>query len=328
MKGSYAILSLAILVAVLLIAGQLCLSNQRFSPANPSWDGLSSLAASPNARLLYSFDDLGKSVPGDTLLVIGPTAGFSEGEAGQVSDFVRMGGRLVLMDDYGTGNDLLSRLAWPVAIGSSPLCQAIDYYKRPSFPVIEVAADEGLTANVGSLVLNHPTALQVGDAAQVLASTTGKAWLDSDDDARINDEEAFGKFPVMARFMYGQGEVIVLSDADLLINGMLDKGGNSGLLTNILRSGTVYVDSAHGQPVPPLAALYFTVRGSLAAQVIIALIALLVVYLAVARRSALAGLRQKDTPPEPVMSEKERLLAQLKRHPLTDQEMRELNKKL
>jgi MoxR-like ATPase len=308
-KTGLAVLLIALTAAVLLIAGQLSLSGQSLSPANPSWDGLSSLAAGANVRPLYSFDHLGGGTTGDTLLVIGPSTGFSSTEAGQVSDFLRLGGRLVIMDDYGTGNDLLAWLGSPVTINRSPLCQGVDYYKRASFPIIRSMADEGLTANVGSLLLNHPTSLQVSGTAQVLANTTDKAWLDKNDDARLNGGETFGTYPVMARFGYGKGEVIVLSDADPLNNGMLDKNGNSGLLTNLVRSGTVYVDTAHGQQVPILASLYFAIKGSLAVQAVIALIVILMAYLAVARVRIFARLRPRVKPPGPSMSGKERLLA-------------------
>lgn len=328
MKPGRVILAVAILAAVLLIGCRIGLSDQSNSPANPSWDGLSAIAASANVQPVYRFDDLAGASAGDTLLIIGPAEPFTGIETDQVSDFVRLGGHLVLMDDYGTGNDLLAGLGSPVAIGRSPLCQGSNYYKRASFPVIDPIASEGLTANVGSLLLNHPTALQVNDTTQILAGTTGEAWLDSNDDARFNGREAFGTFPVMARFPYGQGEVTVLSDADPLSNGMLDRYDNRGLLTNILRSGIVYVDVAHGQQVPPLARLYLAVKGSLAAQVIMALLVLAVVCLALAGIRVFAGPWPGVEPAGPGSDARERLLARLKRLPLTGHELRELKKKL
>lgn len=329
MNAGRIILSLSIVIAALLILGFLYLSNQSFSPANPSWDGISGITDAKNVRLLSGFDGLRQASQGDTLLLIGPTANFSMSDSRQVSDFMLRGGRLVLMDDYGTGNNLLTAIDMPVIIGRSPLCQDLDYYKRPALPIVRSSSGEGIMANVGSLALNHPTSLQITGTARVLARTSGKAWLDLDGNSLINGNETFASFPVMVSMDYGPGELIVVSDSDPLINSMLDLGDNSALLSNVLSTdGTVFVDMSHGQSVPPLASLYFFIKDSAVAQAVTALILICLVYLCLGRDRILARFRKKHPPADQIMSEKERLLALMRRQPLTDREMRELNKKL
>jgi len=322
------ILTVAALIAVLLIAGRFYLSDQSFSPANPSWNGITGLTMGNGAKPLYSFADLGQAVGDDTLVVIGPTANFTAAEARQVSDFIIQGGRLIVMDDHGTANCLLDNISSSIVLGHVPLCQDIDFYKNASLPVIGNIANESITENVHTLTLNHPVALQITGNAHQLASTTARAWLDVNDNAKIDGDETFGTYPVIARESRGGGEIIVAADADLVINSMLDKGDNGILLANIIRDGTVYVDVGHGQQVPPLASLYYIVKYNLAAQIICALIALIIGYAYIIRgrifRRSGNGQAPEETPPDP----KQSLMSGMRKLPLTEREMQELNKKM
>jgi hypothetical protein len=325
MRAGTKIILGAALLALLLIAGNFFLSEVSFSPANPSWDGASCVMTG-DTRLLYGFDGL---PPGDgrtTLLIVGPTANYTPDDASRVLAFLRQGGSVVVMDDFGTANDLLSNIGAPITIRHTALCQDLDYYKKPSFPIVRRIENSSLTANVTELVFNHPAPLQITGEAEVLAETTVMGWLDAEGTGNISaGDEKFSSYPLIARAAYGSGELYVAGDADLAINAMQDQGDDGVLMGNVLRSGTVYLDVAHGQQVPPLAWLYYTIKYNIIAQILFALFIFVMGYAYVARGRILP----RREPEAPEADPRGALIASMQsRLPLSDREIEEFKKKL
>jgi hypothetical protein len=294
------IILVAAVLATVLIAGRLFLSETSFSPANLYWDGASALMTG-DTRPLYGFDGLPPGASGSTLLIVGPTAGYTPDDASRVGAFLQQGGRVVVLDDFGAADSLLDSIGSPITIVPAALCQDIDYYKKPSFPIVGGIANSSLTANVGRLVFNHPAVLQVSGDATVLARTTTMGWLDANDDGVLDGDEKLGSYPLIARAPWGAGELFVAADADLAINGMqdLDQGDNRVLTGNILGPGTVYLDVAHGQQVPPLAGLYYTIKYNLVAQILFALLIFIMGYAYVARDRIFRRRVPEEPRPDP-----------------------------
>jgi hypothetical protein len=323
MKTGTKVILCAALIALLLIAGKFFLSESSFSPANPSWDG-SSFVMTDTARPLYGFDGLPEG-SGSTLLIVGPSVNYTSQEADRVMQFLQQGGRVIVMDDFGTANSLLGNISAPISITHTPVCQDLDYYKKPSFPIVGNIAGSSITANVSSLVFNHPAPLQVSEGVDVLARTTVMGWLDPNDNAVMDKEEKFDSYPLVARAAYGSGELIVAGDADLAINAMQDQGDDGVLMSNILRSGTVYLDVGHGQQVPPLAWLYYTIKYNFIVQILFTLLIFILGYVYVVRGRTFG----RHEPEEPAPDQKGMLIAAMKsRLPVTDRELNEINKKL
>ncbi|OPY26719.1 MAG: hypothetical protein A4E28_02345 [Methanocella sp. PtaU1.Bin125] len=317
------------LVALLLIAGRLFLSEASFSPANPSWDGVSAVMQGI-VRPLYGFGGLADAGAGDTLLIVGPSAGYPAEDVAYVRAFLERGGRLAVMDDFGTAGGLLHDIGSPITILQTPLCQDMDYYKKPAFPVVREIGGSSLTANVSELVFNHPAPLQVEGDAEVLARTTVMGWLDPNGNGVIDGAEQFGSYPLVARADYGSGELFVAGDADLAINSMQGLGDNRALLSNLPGAGTVYLDVAHGQQVPPLAGLYYTIKYNIIAQILIVLLTfgLGLAYLA---RGRIFGKREVagQEPERDTKDARSALIAGMKeRLPLSDREIEEIDRKL
>jgi hypothetical protein len=324
MKAGTMVILGAALIALLLIAGMLFLSESSFSPANPFWDGSSSLMAA-NTQLLYRFDRLPPGDSGSTLLIDGPSVNYTADDATRVRTFLEEGGRVVVLDDFGTADSLLHRIGSPIAILSIALCQDLNFYKDPSFPVVRGIGNSSLTVNVSELVFNHPVPLQVTDDAGVLARTTTMSWLDFDDNDIFNGKERFNSYPLVARAAYGAGELFVAGDADLVINAMQGIGDDGVLTNNILQSDTVYLDVGHGQQVPPLAWLYYTIKYNLMAQMLF----LLFLLLAGCAYVAYGRLFRRRVPGEPRADSRGALIASMKaRLPLSDREIEEIKKKL
>lgn len=266
MKKATALVAVVCLLAIAVVAARFFLSEDDFSMTNLSWNGLYALSSEVGARPLYNISSLSDK-GGDTLLIIGPTKNYTYDESLQVSSFLRRGGTVVVMDDFGASNSMLHAISSPISINSIPLCQHENYYVNMTFPIIADISQTPFTRNVSSLVLNHPAVLNVTGDAQVVASTSRDAWLDFNHDSMLDDGERMGVYPVAASCDYGNGKLIVFSDADVFINSMLDKGDNHALLKQLL-TGSVWIDVSHGHGMTPLGDIYFKLRYDLAAQLV------------------------------------------------------------
>jgi hypothetical protein len=229
-------------------------------------------------------------------------------------------------DDYGTAGTLLANLSPPISLCPAPLCQDGDYYRSPALPLVKGIASEAITRDVGVLAFNHPVPLNPTGDAQPLAVTSSRGWLDGNDNAALDGDEAFGNYTLVARASYGSGELIVAGDADLLTNGLMKKGDNGVLLRNIMESGTVFVDTGHGQQVPPLTGLYFAPRRDIVVQAlcVIAIMVLAGACIFLGKRRG-SKAESEDNPSD---SKRSLLAAMKEKLPLSERDIKVLNKRL
>ncbi len=265
MKRSSLLIGLIALFVLALLAGKFFLSEADFSMANPSWNGVYGMARETAARPLYGTADLSSIDDNSTLLVISPARNYTANESLAVASFLYRGGRVVVADDFGQANSLLAAIGAPIEISRAPLCQYENYSVNQSFPVITDIAPTPYTSNVSRLVLNHPSALNVSGNATVLASSSRDAWLDFNNNYKLDREERMGTYPVAACYTYGDGQLIAISDPDIFINSMLDKGDNRALIQHLLR-GPVWMDVSHGRGVTPLGSAYYLIKYDIIAQ--------------------------------------------------------------
>jgi hypothetical protein len=288
-KGTL-IISLAAVLILLVLIGRFYISDADFNLDNPSWNGFSQLSGM-SSRPLYDIGSLDSLGAGDTLLIASPALNYSSAEAGTVSAFMQRGGRVVVMDDFGSVNSLLNGMGSPITINPIPVCDYENYHINHSFPIIKSFNPAAETANVSQLILNHPASVNVSGSAYSLASTSSRGWLDYNDNSRLDGREVMGTYDVAALAPYGSGQLIVVSDPDLCINGMLDLGDNRVFLTNIL-NGNLWVDSGHGRDVTPLGAVYYGLKYDLTVQVSIVLLLFAGCYALVNRRPIMGYVKR------------------------------------
>lgn len=185
-----------------------------YDPTSDSWNGLSRLlsiateervAVEPARRL-----DLGTLGVADGLLILCPTA---ELPVEGITDMLRAGGRVVLADDFGTGDSLLRAFhidrhdARPTGVpalrGNDALLVATRRVLHP------------LSVGVDSIVTNHPRALSHAELEPIFELGAGDAL-------------------VLAGAV-GSGRLVVLADPSVLIDNMLELGGNRRFAANLLR---------------------------------------------------------------------------------------------
>jgi hypothetical protein len=223
-----------------------------FELENPFWNGLSEVNSLLSPTRFSDLQDVENLSPERTsLLLIGPSKPFTDQEATSVQSYLEKGGFVLLADDIGSGDNLLSKLdveiTFSEAMMRDPLFRDVD----SDLPRIMGFQASSLLSNVSVLAFNYPTALIVQDQrASILAYSSFYSYLDEDGDSFPDEEEATGPFPVFVDVAFGDGVLLVVSDSSLFINSVLGKDDNQILLTSLVGDKTVYVEDSHWRPSP------------------------------------------------------------------------------
>lgn len=248
-------------------ANIIVINNSDFSIYNSGWNGCSNLAMKsfqagvfqPTFRYNHSsftpvqqsFEDVFLDAESSCLFIIGPQTLFTASEIKYVDDFVSRGGLLFLADDFGSGNSLLQGLNTTSRF-SNKLLLDLSFEKNASFVAISNFSDQSRFrfTDFGFLLLNYPSSLIVSKNATVVFSSSELSWLDSNGNGKRDSDELGGPFPVLSVESYGDGEIVLLSDPSLLINGMAEFGDNKKVqmkLFDFLLVGrsTVVFDESH-----------------------------------------------------------------------------------
>ena len=250
------VLLLLVLVAVLVSSAIVWFypPNGDFRADNPFWNGISTLSAQENLVPLNSLGDLPSSAKGTVLLLV-PYEQFSDSELSQVRNYVSSGGTLVLLDDYGFGNQVLRSLGTNMRFTGQTLLDPLYNYRNEWLPKITDFTNSSVSANLTSIVFNHASCLNQTSDSAVIAASSSFSFLDVNGNGARDAGEPNGPFAVSAYFKVGQGCVVAVADSSLLINGMVDLGDNLQFVNNALgvqgNNLQVFVDQTH-LPTAPL----------------------------------------------------------------------------
>ena len=171
------------------------------------------------------------------------------GELEQLNNYIREGGRLILADDYGHGNQILEYLGLEVRFSGEVLVDPLINYKTEYFPKIIHFKTDVLTINTGSLVFNHATCLIDTDDDSTIAFSSSFSFLDENENGTYEDDELSGPLPVVCRKTLGDGQVVLVADPSLFINSMNPIEENEGFIRNIADTTTsLYIDQSHLPP--------------------------------------------------------------------------------
>lgn len=238
-------------LAMLSMVSPVVSTTEDFSIFNTGWNGTSGLAVAtyetgnfaPSFRVDASgtdvtvaelgFEELGLDPATDAVAVIGPSAPFTAADGQVMGAFVRGGGVLLLADDFGTGNSLLSSMG-ALSRFSGELVLDLSFDKRPEFPVCYDLRVDPLMVNVTTLQLNHASSIVQGAGITAIAYSSAASWLDSNGNAMYDVGEPMGPFPLIARETLGAGTIVLLADPSVLINGMTDYMDNARFSDNLV----------------------------------------------------------------------------------------------
>ncbi|ELZ11172.1 hypothetical protein C479_07683, partial [Halovivax asiaticus JCM 14624] len=254
---------------VLTIVVAAATSASAFGLFNPTWDGSSefrgAIEADADTELVVA-RETGVYESGDptqsVAFVTAPADTYGSTDASRVSQFVRSGGTLVVLENFGSaGNDLLASVGAETRVDGRLLRDEHRYDRGPAMPIATDVNTSTLDRPVDRLVFNHATAVNASDDATVLVRTSPYATLGPADANRSAAD--FGRYPVAASEPVGNGTVVTIGDPSLTINAMLDRADNEAFLAALFESADrVIVDVSHDEELPPAYVALLAVRGS------------------------------------------------------------------
>jgi len=238
------------LLLFLSVSAPMVVNDSDFSIYNTGWNGCSDLAVktremgsfTPNIELAEGkrtevtqrdLTEYEVEAEKTSMIIMGPSQEFSEESIEYVDEFLRDGGKLLLADDFGSGNTLLDGLETDSSFHSTPLLD-FAYEKKPELGVVYNFEDHVLTENVSQVMLNSPTAIDKSEGASTLMRSSEASWLDRNENRMKDEDETFDEYPLMTVEDYGDGELILVSDPSIFINSMQERKDNSVLSENIL----------------------------------------------------------------------------------------------
>jgi len=191
-----------------------------FDLAGSDWEGCAELVRLARAELgaqrviVTGQIDFHELKPDDGLLLLYPEKSL---DVDELSKFMRAGGRVVMLDDFGRGDSLLRHFGMERV--ASPRRPAEFLRRNPQLALAEPASAHPVVAEVSRVVTNHPTGLSHPDLSPVLK-------------IRGNGEP---DVVVAVAGAVGQGRLLAVGDPSIVMNSMLRYGGNKALARGLVR---------------------------------------------------------------------------------------------
>jgi hypothetical protein len=204
----------ALLLRACLLCSALLFGSATTRAQQPRWDGLDrliSVARDTDTELIVGDSlDLGRLHARDALLIVGPEASLP---TSALTTFLREGGRVALLDDFGSGERLLS--AYQVTRSRAPDAKVPALRKDPGLLLAYPASEHPLVDGVDLLLTNGAMALHHRDLKPVF--TFGRS------------DQAL----VLAGAV-GAGRLVAAGDASLLINQLMELPAHQQFARNLL----------------------------------------------------------------------------------------------
>jgi hypothetical protein len=226
-----------------------------FMGANPFWNGISEFGSGTDATVL---PDLKEVAATNTMgaLVVMPYVPYQAADLAHIKEFVNSGGTLVVMDDFGYGNQVLDAMGLDMRFAGVMLLDPYLNYRNERLPVINDFATDVKNAGINSLVLNHATAVtfpsgEPGGNYKILGRSSDTSFLDVNGDGVKSEGDISGPLAIAVKTNAGDGVVIAVSDPSILINSMAGLGDNSRFVSMLTSTAgkklAVAVDASHLQ---------------------------------------------------------------------------------
>jgi Domain of unknown function (DUF4350) len=210
--------ALFLLTTTVLVSGSAAAAP--FDVSGHDWEGTAEFVALAKAELgaarvvptgQLEMRDLKRE---DSIVILHPEKTL---DVESLARFMRVGGRVIMLDDYGSGEALLAHFSLErVPVPRHP---AEALRNNPSFAIAEPASAHPVAADVVKVVTNHATGLRHPDLSPVL-----KIRGTGEPDVLVAVAGAVG-----------QGRLLVVGDPSTVMNAMLRYPGNKALARGIIK---------------------------------------------------------------------------------------------
>ena len=178
-----------------------------------------------------------------TLIVSGAFKPISDVEVGVIKKFIDRGGQLCVMLHIASPlAPLLNNLG--VAVSNSVIREQTNV-PQPETPTdffVTDLATHPLTSGLAQINFYGTWALNVEQQANIIAKTSPQAWVDLNDNKKIDPEDATQAFSVVVTGQLGHGHFVIFADDAIFQNRFL-VGPNQQLANNLaswLKAGSYY----------------------------------------------------------------------------------------
>src|SRR5712692_9524758 len=206
-------------------------STSDFANSNTHWSGTSDASREFHIRPLT---DVGKfpSESRGTVVVVIPLRPPQPSHLQAIRRFVEGGGVLILLDDFGSGNDVLMILGSAIRFSGRLLADPLFHLKNSRLPRILDFAPSPLTVGVEELVFNHATVLTGITMTQAAATSSAVSYLALNPTGQRDEGASRGPFPVLALEPHKEGHLVSRPAPRKIINSMLPQADNRRLFQN------------------------------------------------------------------------------------------------
>jgi hypothetical protein len=218
------LLRAAVAVSLVLVCGAAYAAP--FDLAGTDWEGCADFVQiakddlGPDRVIVTSRLDMHDLKREDAIILLFPEKTL---DVDSLASFMRHGGRVVLLDDYGTGDALLKH--FNIERVPLPLHPAEMLRQNPAFAVAEPASTHPVVQNVGRVVTNHATGVRHAELSPVLK-------------VRAAPDDPGGDVLLAEAGAVQQGRFLAVGDPSIVINSMLRYPGNKAFARAILRYAT------------------------------------------------------------------------------------------
>jgi hypothetical protein len=192
-----------------------------FELSGEDWEGLSQFLRTAEVELgssrvvATSTLDLHRLEPADGVVLVHPTRAL---DVEELSAFMRAGGRVVLLDDYGTGDELLAK--FDARRRPLPGHPARTLRGNPALAIAEPGAElHKALGDISDVVTNHATGIDQPALSPILVVRG-----EGEDDVIVG-----------VAGIVGRGRLLAIGDGSVVINSMLRFPGNGKLALAIVR---------------------------------------------------------------------------------------------
>jgi hypothetical protein len=206
-------------------------STTDFANSNTRWNGMSDASRGFHIRPLTDVGGFPSENRGTVIFVI-PSLPPQPSHLQAIRRFVEGGGVLILLDNFGSGNDVLIALGSAIRFSGRLLADPLFNMKNSRLPRILDFAPSPITVGIEELVFNHATVLTGINSSQAAATSSPVSYLALNPTGQRDEGASRGPFPVLALEPHKEGYVVAVSDSSILINSMLPQGDNRRLVRN------------------------------------------------------------------------------------------------
>jgi hypothetical protein len=246
--SSLALLVLAIVVVVSLTAIWFAPTIQDYMAGNTMWNGINNFSSEFKCKNIDSLSVLPETA-GKSVLISIPYLEYNTEDLDRIKKFVADGNTLLIMDDFGFGNDILAYLGLEARFDNHIVLDPLFCYKNEYLPRITDFAPEIKGYGVQAINFNHATILNNVPDAQGLAWSSRTSFLDVNGNGSQGKDEPAGPFVAAARYKVGKGTVELVGDPSLIINTMMIQNDNNKFIKDLIEfngpPAEILLDRAH-----------------------------------------------------------------------------------